>query len=172
MELIVKQLIGHDYTIEDLSRYCSPDTIKDTNLEWNEKEHQIHPYNKDISDNDIVFSVKWCGRTEEYAYFFFKKDVKEHVTIYSFEKSIVDSNLPEEYIKETLNSVIRLLNNGNYLQIDRLFYGDNNYPLVEYQLDDTISKITNNFLLRFQAEKTGIAPLPRIIMGGNKNAPE
>lgn len=172
MELIVKQLIRHNYSLEDLQNNCSPDTIKDTNLEWNEKEHQNHPYSKDITDNDIVFSVKWCGRNEEYAYFFFKKEVKETVTIYSFEKSVIDTNIPNEYLQSTLNLVIRLLNNGNYLNVDRLLYGGYNYPLVEYQLDDTISKISQNILLRFQAEQTGITPLSLSHQEKTENAPE
>ncbi len=171
MELIVKQLIKHDYSLEDLQKNCSPDTLKDTNLEWDEEAHKTHPYATDISNNDIVFSIKWCGREEEYAYFFFKKEVREEVILYTFEKSVIDTNLPEDYLSEMLKSVIELLNNGNYIQKDRLLYGGNNFPLVEYFLESTISSISDNFLLRFQSEREGITPLPQTLLN-KENAPE
>ena len=160
MELVVKQLIFHEYDLTEFKRNWSPYELKNANMEWNEKEYKSHPYIKDINENDIAISVRWHEKNEDYAYFFFKEQSIEGGTLYTFTKSVIDKEMPMEILEPIIGSVITQLNNGNYSDNDRLKYNEYPYPLAKHHLQDTIASISEKIIKRFVAEITGFAPLP------------
>lgn len=160
MELVVTRLIYHNYSLADLEYNCAPNILKYPDLEWNEESLKAHPCINDIKECDIVISAMWGEKKEEYAYFFFNRSQLQNCMMYNFIKTIIDGKMPEEYIRQLIEQVIELLNNGNSIRTDRLMYNNYSYPLVKHLLSETISKITENILLRFKAETTGIVPLP------------
>lgn len=159
MELVVRELINHKYSLDELECNWAIDTLKDVNVKLNEDEYKFHPYIEDIKENDIILSIRWREKNEDYAYFFFKEQSIEGGTLYTFMKSIIDKEIPDEFLKHILGSVITQLNNGNYLKNDRLRYGTFSYPLAKHHLPKTIAIISENIIKRFKTEITGFAPL-------------
>lgn len=160
MELVVKELINHKYSLDELECNWAIETLKDANVELNEKEYKSHTYIEDIKENDIVLSIRWREKNEDYAYFFFKCQSIESGILYIFTKSIIDKEIPEEFLKHIIGSVITMLNNENYIDNNRLMYNEFPYPLAKHHLQDTIASISENIIKRFVAEITGFAPLP------------
>jgi len=176
MEIIAKQLIFYVYNEDYLNKNCSPNTIKDENLEWNENEHKTNPFASEINDNDIVISIRDLEKQEDYGLFFFKKQKVGDVFLFTITKGIIDSNLPESYIRTILQNCLTTLVNGNYLRNDRLI-ANNNYPFYEPHVSDTIGKVSNVILSLFRTSRDGIVDLSteqteRIKKSYNKNTPK
>lgn len=155
MEVIAIKLIQHNYTETELLNNCSPDTLKDLSLEWNDEGHKNHKFATEIKESNIVFSIKHISTKEEYGYFFFNV-IKAPEGNYAFiiKKVVLDINLTESYIKTSVCNVIELLNNGNFLRKDRLI-SNNNYPLTTYDLENTKIGLSNEILSLFHQKSTG-----------------
>lgn len=91
MELVVKELINHKYSLDELECNWAIETLKDANVELNEKGYKSHTYIEDIKENDIVLSIRWREKNEDYAYFFFKCQSIESGILYIFTKSIIET---------------------------------------------------------------------------------
>ncbi len=175
MEIIAKQLIFHGYDEEYLKKNCSPNTLKDENLEWNKEENKNHPYAEDIVNNDIIFSIRDIDKKEDYAFIFFKKQSLDKIFLFTITKVVLDKNLPESYIRVIIKNCLTVLVNGNYLRNDRIIAKDN-YPFYEPGVSDTIDKVSDEILPLFRTSKNGVVDLSpeqieRIKNTFNRNAP-
>ena len=175
MKIIAKQLIFHEYDEDYLNKNCSPNTLKDDNLEWNEEENKNHSYAEDIVKNDIIFSIRDIVRKEDYGFIFLKKQPLEDVFLFTIAKVVLDKNLPESYIRTATKNCLTTLVNGNFLRNDRIIAKDN-YPLYEPSVSDTIDKVSDEILPLFRTSRDGIVDLSteqieRIKKTFNRNAP-
>ena len=160
MEIIVKKLVFKEIREEDLRKRCSPNALKDTNLEWNREDNKLHNFAEDIENNDIVISIRDDRNgKDDYMYFFFTvKESPEKVNegeekprFYYLNKVVIDSDLPENYIKESVQNVLKLLNNGVSIN-DR-------YPLYKEYLNSTINTVSEAIIRESKTQKTGDSPI-------------
>ena len=161
MELILTRLIYRQYTQEHLDTKCTIDTLKDSRLEWNKEEHNLHRFKEDIEHSDIAFSVKDITNGEEFGYFFFKTDkATEGNMRYTLTKVVLDENLPTVYIHTKVKDVVGLLNNGEFLRKDRIVANED-YPLIKHTLEETSEKVADDVIRAFSARKSdGIVNIP------------
>lgn len=170
MEIIVKKLVFKEISEEDLRKRCSPNTLKDTNLEWNREDNKLHNFAEDIENNDIVISIRDDQKgKDDYMYFFFTvKESPEKVNegeekprFYYLNKVVIDSDLPENYIKESVQNVLKLLNNGVSIRLDRLYINNNDrYPFYKEHLNRAINIVSEAIIREFKTQKTGMAQFP------------
>lgn len=170
MEIIVKKLVFKEISEEDLRKRCSPNTLKDTNLEWNREDNKLHNFAEDIENNDIVISIRddQNGK-DDYMYFFFTvkespekvKEGEKKPRFYYLNKVVIDSDLSENYIKKSVQNVLKLLNNGEGIRLDRLYINNNDddrLPFFEARLNSTINIVSETIIRGFLKEKTGLTP--------------
>lgn len=183
MEIIVKKLVFKEISEEYLRKHCSPNALKDTNLEWNREDNKLHNFAEDIENNDIVISIRDDqNRKDDYMCFFFTvKESPEKVNegeekprLYYLNKVVIDSDLSENYIKESVQNVLKVLNNGVAIRLDRLYINNNDrHPFYEAYLNRTINIVSEAIIREFKTQKTGMAQLaPKMLEKLNKNAPE
>lgn len=171
MEVFVESLIRHFYSEEEVFCNCSPNTLKDLKLEWNESEHLNHRFREDIADSDIAFSICHIDSMEEYGYFFFNAiRLDEGNFLYALKKVVLDSCLPRTYIVEVTKTIVDLLNNGIHLRKDRIAAKEN-YPLDDSRLEDTRKAIAHEVLLSYESKLTGLARIPEEMMDKESISP-
>lgn len=165
MELISTRLVYHKYTQDDLDENCTLDKLKDCNIEWIKEEHKTHKYNNDIELSDITFSIKGLAKGEEYGFFFFKTDIApEGNVMYTLTKVVLDENLPTDYLRARVKDIVGLLNNGELLRKDRVVTNDN-YPLIQYTLEETSEKVADEVVCSFMTKNNdGLVNIPSDVM--------
>ncbi len=159
MEIVAKKLIHHTFDEDYLEKNCSPVPLKDDRIEWN--DNTIHRYSKDISCNDIAFSIHDTVNGAEFGYFFFTKKAHNDIFVYELTKAVFDSDLPEEFIRAETDYVLTILENDNYLRNDRLFIGGNNLPFYEAHINDTKKLAADLILQEFKSKRDGITSIPQ-----------
>ena len=160
MEIQLEKLILHKYNNEDIQKICVPNEIKSTDMEWNVESNKNHPFASDIQNADIVYSIENIGEPrEQYGFFFFeKKTSSTGVIAYLLKKVVLDEGLQEDSIALFVNTLLKVMNNGNRLApSNRLMLSiKKNYPLSEYQMSNTSTNVVNDILSQVDIEKSGI----------------
>ena len=165
MEVIVKKLVFKTISEEDLRKQCSPNALKDTNLEWNREDNKLHSFSEDIENNDIVISISdnQNGK-DDYMYFFFTvkgspekvNEGEEKPRLYYLNKVVIDRDLSEDYIKESVRNVLKVLNNGVSIRLDRLCINNNDrHPFYEAYINSTVNNVSDAIIREFKTQKTG-----------------
>lgn len=183
MEIIIDTLIFREYDEAYLKKNCTLNALKDENMEWNKEDNRSHKYSEDIKKNDIAISVRDINSTEDYMYFFFtifKKN--DELFIYTIQKAVIDENIPENFIRKSVELVLKALNNGTnnlITRLDRLFVNKENHPFHYPHIKETTKKVAEEIVREFLTKKNGITQFTpefeeKLMKSAekNKNAPK
>ena len=161
MEVIIDTLIFREYDEAYLKKNYTINTLKDENMEWNKEDNKSHKYSEDIKKNDIAISVRDINSTEDYMYFFFTMFKKtDELFIYTIQKAVIDKNMPKNFIRKSVEQVLKTLNNGTdnlITRLDRLFVRQENHPFHYPHIEETTKKVADEIVREFLTGKTGFA---------------
>lgn len=151
MSVVAYKLVAHDYDEESLSCIFS-----------------VNPINVGNSGFDYVYSIQNIENTrDEYGYCFInEKILDEGNYLYTLERFVLDSNLPESFVKKFVSTIIDYLNQihrekiENAYRIDRIIgLGNPPLPLAPQFLVDTQGTISSAVVCSFIASRDGKIPL-------------
>lgn len=183
MEIIIDTLIFREYDEAYLKTNYTLNALKDDDMEWNKEDNKFHKYSEDIKKNNIIISVRDINSTEDYMYFFFTMFKKnDELYIYTIQKAVIDENMPENFIRKSVEQVLKSLNNGvdnQIARLDRLFVNKENHPFYYPHIEETAKKVADEIVREFLTKKNGITQFTpefeeKLMKSAekNKNAPK
>lgn len=163
MEILLTNLIHHKYTAEYLIQNGEINTLKDDKLEWNEDENKKNPYQKDLLNADLCFSIEDVNAHEIYGYYFITKKILLENTVYYLDKVVFDNELTDSCIEHFTPIMLGLLVNQNYLEKDR-FISKSNLPFSNIYIKDTTQKVIKEIKDDVHIKKDGIVEIPQKLL--------
>ena len=163
MEILLTNLIHHKYKAEYLIKNGEINTLKDDKLEWNEDENKKNPFQKDILNADLCFSIEDVDTHEIYGYYFITKRTLSENTAYYLDKVIFDNELTDSCVEYFTPIMLGLLVNQDYLEKDR-FIAKSNLPFSKIYIKDTTQKVIKEIKDAVHIKKDKIVEIPDDLM--------
>lgn len=162
MEVILSQLIFHQYSDEHLKKNCFPNCLKKEKFEWDKEWNENSEYSEDIQQSDIVFSIRDMNTKEDYTFVFINvQQVPAGNLKYTLNKIVLEETLSEDIISHFCDMIFSKLDGDCVTKY--YIEGKGCYPYYHSTKKKAIEQITQEVVNCVKITRRGINAFPEFI---------